>query len=89
MENMKSPRDKQFYEYKDGSPMPVEDLIEALRVAISMMAREMPTKPISDVTKLVKAGYERKLEVLEKVKESYELAKAMSVKPKMKPVKKR
>ncbi len=82
---MKSPRDKQFYEYKDGTPMPVEDLIEALRSAISMMAKTLD----HIISKYLRDNHKRKLEVLEKIKESYELAVKMSAKPKMKPVKKR
>ena len=78
---MKSPRDKQFYEYKDGTPMLVEDLIEALRSAISVMARQQY------VSKILNVDHKRKLEVLEKIKESYELAIKMSTKPKLKPVK--
>ncbi len=86
---MKSPRDKGFYFYKDGSPMPVEDLIEALRVAISRMSIVVNFDVLINKNKQLITDYKRKLEVLEKIKESYVLAKAMSAKPKMKPVKRR
>ena len=86
---MKSPRDKGFYIYKDGTPMQVDDLIEALRTAISCTAASIIVKPIFPYEIKMFKDYKRKLEVLEKIKESYELAKAMSVKPKMRPVKKR
>lgn len=87
---MKSPRDKGFYIYKDGTPMLVEDLIEALRTAISSLAKMIVFDldvPTDFIDKNLKRVYQRQLEVLEKIKESYELAKAMATKPKMRPVK--
>lgn len=86
---MKSPRDKGFYIYKDGSPMLVDDLIEALRTAISCTAASIVVKPIFPYEIKMFKDYKRQLEVLEKIKESYELAKAMATKPKRSTVKKR